>query len=120
MNMIVSVEVEGMHALPDEVANFIVAIVILAAFAVAFGQNTTPSVVGNVMPGTPAAAAGLQAGDRITALSGRQVDDFNDLFFYTAMRPNEAVTIDYQRNGEARQAETVIGVREMRDRFGNR
>ena len=101
------------------VANFIVAIVILAAFAVAFGQNTTPSVIGNVMPGTPAAAAGLQAGDRITALSGRDIDDFNDLFFYTAMRPNEAVTIEYERNGEARQAETVIGVREMRDRFGN-
>ena len=101
------------------IMNFIVAIVILGAFAVAFGQNTTPAVIGTVVPGSPAASAGLQAGDRITALGGREIDDFNDMFYYTVMRPGEAVTIDYERGGTPQQVEAVIGERTLKDRFGN-
>ena len=101
------------------IANFIVAILILSAFAVAYGQNSTPSVVGNVQPGSAAAAAGLQPGDRVTSLGGRSVETFTDMAKYTQLRPNEAVHIEFERGGQALAADTVIGVREERDRFGN-
>jgi regulator of sigma E protease len=101
------------------IANFIVAIVILAAFAFAFGQRVTPPVVGAVTPGSPAAVAQLQPGDRITALSGRAIDDFNDMVYFTVMRAGAPVTITYERGGEVRTAETVIGTTTLQDRFGN-
>lgn len=101
------------------IANFIVAIVILAAFAFAFGQRITPPVIGGVTPGSAAAQVGLQPGDRITALGGREIDDFGDMMSYTVIRAGQPVTIAYQRGGEARTADTVIGVDKMQDRFGN-
>ncbi len=102
------------------IANFIVAILILTAFVFAYGQNVTPSVVGTVQPGSAAAAAGLQPGDRLTALGGRSVETFVDIAKYAQMRPGEPVRIDFERGGRAMAADTVIGVREEQDRFGNK
>jgi regulator of sigma E protease len=102
------------------IANFIVAILILAAFAFAFGQNGTSSVVGGVTPRSAAAVAGLQSGDRITSLGGRSVDSFTDMVKYTQLRPNEPVHIEFERAGRALETDATIGVREERDRFGNR
>jgi regulator of sigma E protease len=101
------------------IANFIVAILILAAFAFAYGQNRTSSVVGGVTPGSAAAVAGLQPGDRVTALGGRSIDTFTDMVSYTQLRPREAVRIEFERAGRALGADAVIGMREERDRFGN-
>jgi regulator of sigma E protease len=101
------------------IANFVVAIVILAAFAITYGQPATPSVVGSVEPGTAAAAAGLQPGDRLTAIGGRSVEKFVDIGKYARMRPGEAVEIDLERGGKPLTVEAVLGTRTERDRFGN-
>ncbi|KTF69401.1 M50 family metallopeptidase [Sphingomonas sp. HT-1] len=101
------------------IANFLVAIVILSAFAMLFGQNRTPSVVGSVVPGSPAAMAGLQPGDRIVALGGRPVATYTDMVQYTQLRPNEPVRIELVRGGATRSLDAVIGTRLERDRFGN-
>lgn len=101
------------------IANFIVAILILAAFAFAYGQNGTSSVVGGISPGSAAAVAGLQPGDRVTSLGGRSVETFTDMVKYTQLRPNEAVHIEFERAGQALETDAVIGQREERDRFGN-
>lgn len=101
------------------IANFIVAIVILSAFAFAFGQNSTPSVVGGVAPKSAAAAAGLQPGDRIVSLGGRGVATFADMVQYTQLRPGEPVRIVFERGGAEMSRDAVIGTRVERDRFGN-
>lgn len=101
------------------IANFIVAILILAAFAFAYGQNGTSSVVGGISPGSAAAVAGLRPGDRVTSLGGRSVETFTDMVKYTQLRPNEAVHIEFERAGQALETDAVIGQREERDRFGN-
>ena len=101
------------------ISNFLVAIVILAGFALAYGQNITPAVVGKVVPNSPAAAAGLQAGDRITEIGGRTIGDFGDLVTFTVMRAGEPVVIAYERDGASRTANAVIGVNTLKDRFGN-
>jgi regulator of sigma E protease len=101
------------------VTNFLVAILILAAFAMFYGQNVTPSAVGSIVPESAAAQAGLRSGDRVTALGGRSVDSFADMAQYTQLRPGERVAITYQRDGEIRSTDAVIGTRIERDRFGN-
>ncbi len=59
----------------------------LLFFMIAFraGIEATPAVVGEVQVGMPAWNAGMQIGDRITEINGRDIDDFNDLMQATAL-----------------------------------
>ncbi|NTS64463.1 RIP metalloprotease RseP [Sphingomonas sp. HHU CXW] len=99
--------------------NFLLALLILAGFALAYGDARTPAVIGQAMPGTAAATAGLRAGDRIEALGGREVDTFEDMVRFVKIRAGERVRIDYVRAGQPKSVDAVIGTQEQRDRFGN-
>ena len=101
------------------VTNFIVAVVILAGFAMTYGVDRTPSVVGVVSPGSAAASIGLQTGDRITALDGRSIATFNDVFQFAVLRPGARITVQFTHGGVSMQRETVLGTGVERDRFGN-
>ena len=101
------------------VVNFVVAILILAGFAFADGDIRMPPVVGGTVPGSPAAAAGLQVGDRITAIGGRSVETFDDLARYARIRAGESTRIDAERSGQTVSRDLVIGTELQRDRFGN-
>jgi regulator of sigma E protease len=101
------------------VTNFAFAILILAAFATFIGVDRTPAEVGSVSARSAAAAAGLQPGDRITALGGRQVSTFEDMVNFIILRPDEAMGIDFVRGGRAMHVDARIGVRLEQDRFGN-
>lgn len=101
------------------IMNFLVAIAILGAFAFAFGQAVTPPVIGKMDPKGAAAQAGLQTGDRITAVDDRRIDDFRDLQLFTVLRAGETVTVYFERAGEAKSVSTTIGTLREKDRFGN-
>jgi regulator of sigma E protease len=58
-----------------------------------------PSVLGKILPGGPAQKAGLQTGDRITAINGEPVAQFRDIVSRVSAHPGETVTVDYERNG---------------------
>ncbi|WP_375427465.1 RIP metalloprotease [uncultured Sphingomonas sp.] len=99
--------------------NFLVAILILGGFALAYGDPRTPPAVGVVEPGSAAAVAGLRTGDRVVRLAGREVGTFEDMVGIVKIRAGERVRLDYVRNAEPRSADLVIGTRRERDRFGN-
>jgi regulator of sigma E protease len=100
-------------------ANFIVALVIFSALFLAYGNPVAPTVIGGVVEGGPAAVAGMQQGDRITAIDGRRVSDFKDLADYVKIRPDGRFSIDYERGGAAMRADVAAGLRIEKDRFGN-
>jgi putative serine protease PepD len=65
-----------------------------------------------VRPGTPAAKAGLQAGDVITAVGGTQVRDASALSTaIDAKKPGDRVTLTYLRNGQTRTATVTLAER---------
>jgi len=99
--------------------NFLVAMLILGGFAVAYGDVRMPPVVGAVAPNSVAAAAGLAPGDRIAALGGRSVETFDDVARFVRIRAGERVRVDYVRAGTARSAEVTVATDLQRDRFGN-
>lgn len=99
--------------------NFLFAILIFSAFAMAYGVNRTPAGVGAVESGSPAAAAGLAPGDRILAMDGRQMDDFSDLVDFTILRPGETVTMTWRHDGTVRNGTLTLDTLHERDRFGN-
>ena len=101
-------------------ANFLLAILIFAGFIAAFGAPRTPAVVEKVVAGSPAAVAGLQAGDRIVGINRERVDGFADLSDYARLRPGEDVILRFERSGRTLEARTRLSSVMEQDRFGNR
>jgi regulator of sigma E protease len=62
--------------LAGPVANFILAIVIFTLLYAFVGAKALSTTVGSVTPKSPAAAAGIKPGDKITAVNGRPVKLF--------------------------------------------
>jgi regulator of sigma E protease len=100
--------------------NFLVAIVILAGFAMAYGVSRTPTIAGKIIPGSAAAKAGIQTGDRIVALGGRPMQTFDDLVFYVTVRAGEPVIVTLDRGGRTLTRQATIGSDVAQDRFGNK
>jgi regulator of sigma E protease len=104
--------------LAGPVANFILAIAIFAAFFAAFGEPKTSSRVSEVVPGGPAATAGILPGDRILSVANRETETFEDVYQAVTLRPGERVAIIVERNGERLNLNAQIGTRLEKDRFG--
>ena len=106
--------------LAGPMANFLLAIVIFAAFFAILGFPQTPSLVHAVAPGGAAERAGLAPGDRIVAVNGRATDSFEDLASFVALRPNHQVSIEFVRDGERRRVPARVASEVQTDRFGQR
>lgn len=99
-------------------ANFLLAILIFAAFIAANGAPRTPAIVASVLPGSPAAAVGLQRGDRITGIDNKEIRRFDDLADYSRLRPGEEVLLTVERQGRSFTAPTRLAEVTEADRFG--
>ncbi len=104
--------------LAGPMANFLLAIAIFAAFFAVLGVPRTENVVAQVQPGSAAAQAGIQPGDRIVAVAGRSTSSFEDVFRTVMLRPGEKTQVVLQRDGRTLRLPVTIGVEEERDRFG--
>jgi regulator of sigma E protease len=82
-------------------ANILVAFAILfLVFAVSGGPSNRPTAeVGAVESGTPAAAAGLQPGDRIVGVNGQRAKSFDRVSRLIRSSDGRKVTLDVTRDG---------------------
>ncbi len=78
---------------------FIVAIIVVSIQAPARG------VVGDVSEGSPAQAAGLQAGDRIVSINGEKTPLFKDISLITYLNQGKTMTVVYERDGQKYETE---------------
>ncbi|MGZ4842003.1 MAG: Do family serine endopeptidase, partial [Candidatus Angelobacter sp.] len=73
-------------------------------------KNGVP--ITNVRPDSPAAKAGLQGEDTITAVNGRQIKSGDELVnLISATRPGNKLNVTYLRNGQEKQATVVVADR---------
>ncbi len=99
-------------------ANFLLAILLLTVLFLFVGRPFTPAVVGDVVPDSPAARAGLLPGDRILEVEGREVRSFEDLQLVVRERPEVPLRFVVERDGE-RLTLTITPRREVVEgRFG--
>ncbi|HEY0112897.1 MAG TPA: RIP metalloprotease RseP [Allosphingosinicella sp.] len=101
------------------VTNFLLAILIFAGFNMSYGVSRTPPVVGTVLAGSAAAEAGLRPGDRILQIDGASISRFEDIGRRVILRPEETMTIRFQRGQAAVEVEARPKAEVERDRFGN-
>ena len=100
-------------------ANVLVAIVVFAAFNLAFGKPIVAPVVGDFAPHSAAQAAGLQIGDRIVAVDGQAIEDFTDVADRVRPYPGQTIKVRVQRAGAERDMAVTLTDYLERDRFGN-
>lgn len=81
------------------IANFIFAWILLALLFVVVGRPVTPAVISDVLPDSAAAAAGLQAGDRIEAINGTAVGRFEEVQRAVQLNLDQPLTITVERDG---------------------
>ena len=101
-------------------ANFLFAIVLLAGLFATVGQPFTPPVVGDVVPDSAAAKAGIQPGDRFAAIDGSAIERFEDVQLIVRQNPERAIEVVVLRDGREVVLTAVPTVSELTDNFGSR
>jgi regulator of sigma E protease len=78
------------------------------------------NIVGEIIPNTAAAAAGLRPGDKILAVAGRETPNFDDIRSVVMLRPDETVPLRFERDGQIRQISVQLKSDMVTDPFGQR
>ena len=100
-------------------ANFVLAIVLFAGLFSIVGQPFTPPVVSTVTPGSAAASAGLEPGDRIVRVRGSKIARFEDIQRIVQIRPGEEMALVILRDGAEHTLSVTPRLVVEEDRFGN-
>ena len=99
-------------ALAGSATHFGVALLLLF---VLYGLVGTPDpdrwMVGEVVPGTTAAAIDVRSGDRILSVDGVEVHDFSDFGAVVRSAPGEVVEVVVERDGSRSVVPALIGER---------
>jgi len=92
--------------------NLLIALVFIAIISMAGTESLiVKPTIGDVSPGKPAARAGLQAGDRIVAVNGDPIRNWDDLRMAISLHAATPLKVEYIRNG-VRHATTMTPDRE--------
>ncbi|NLK00556.1 MAG: RIP metalloprotease RseP [Clostridia bacterium] len=111
------------------VMNFILAIVLFIFLFAVIGIPSNANIIGHVSPGSPAAEAGLQPGDKIIKIGDVEIQSWNDLVDVIHGKPGESLTLTLQRDEKVEKVGVVphvdqdrgvgiIGIRQSMERKG--
>lgn len=92
--------------------NMVVAFILIWIVGAFQGEGVTTTVVESVQAGTPAAAAGVQPGDRIVSIAGEATDSWEEVRTEILTKPGETVTIVVERGGVLKELTVAIQARE--------
>jgi regulator of sigma E protease len=80
-------------------ANFLLAAVVYSIIFIA-GVPRSTAVIGEIMPDMPAAAAGIEKGDKVLGIDGVEVTFWDEMSSYIVDRPGQELNLLIDRGGE--------------------
>jgi regulator of sigma E protease len=89
----------AMQLFAGPMMNFILAILIFIIIGLVHGVPSEKALIGEVQPDSPAADAGLLAGDEIIQIEGSSITTWNEFTKLIQERPDEATDIVVERDG---------------------
>jgi regulator of sigma E protease len=101
-------------------ANFILALVILSTLNLIYGTILEPVIVSKVVPGAPAAAAGVKPGDTIRAIDGTPIRNFDDMIHIVSLNTGETLAITVDRQGKSLILHAEPQLLDAKDGMGRR
>jgi regulator of sigma E protease len=99
-------------------ANFLLAILVFAAIFSLIGRPHVMPVAGEVVEGSAAERAGLQAGDLILSVDGNAIESFSELQGIVMLAAGETLTLEVEREGRRLTLTAVPERLEQPDRLG--
>lgn len=82
--------------------NYLLAFVLFFGIFWSYGRAIFPSYVGEVMPNSAAAEAGILAGDKILSINGEETPDFQALSKAVNMTVDDSIAVEIERTGEVK------------------
>jgi regulator of sigma E protease len=101
------------------VANFILAIFIMTGFFIIHGKQYIAPIVGQVLVGSPAEAAGIKIGDQFVKVGGREIKTFIDVQNIVNARAGDPIDFVLDRGGEPLTLSMTPDLKEQKDALGN-
>ncbi|MDH4873095.1 sigma E protease regulator RseP [Pseudomonas sp. BN515] len=83
----------------------------IGALGIAPWRPAIPPILDELDPKGPAQAAGLKVGDRLLALDGQPLDDWQQLVERVRKRPAERITLSVETQGQARDVQVTLASR---------
>lgn len=87
--------------------NFLLAALIVAVIYMIEGIPVPTTTVDRLLDGGPAQTAGLEPGDRITAINGQQVSDWGEMSDIINDHPAQTVTLTIERAGQKQEIRLI-------------
>ena len=100
-------------------ANFVLAILIFTGLIFYSGHTVLAPIIGGVVKGSAAEAAGFRPGDRVTAIDGTRITDFGQMPQIIAVSGGRNLAIDLVRDGKPRTIHVTPRATRMRDALGD-
>jgi regulator of sigma E protease len=91
------------------VANLVLAFLLFAGLFVFAGQVRVQPVLSKVLPGSPAALAGLQPGDRVLSVGGHPTPYFEDIQNFIVAHPDTEILMSFSRGGAVQTRQVMTG-----------
>ncbi|MBI4820209.1 MAG: RIP metalloprotease RseP [Deltaproteobacteria bacterium] len=113
----VPVHQRALVALAGPIFNLVFPVICFFAYDL-LGPTVVSPVVGQIEAGAPAEAAGFEPGDRIVAVDGNRVWDFDRLVTLVSSRAGEVTKFVVDRDGEKRTLEVQPRAVQEEDIFG--
>ncbi|MEZ5669200.1 MAG: RIP metalloprotease RseP [Alphaproteobacteria bacterium] len=101
------------------VANFLLSAVVFAGLAMFVGEPTTEPVAGEIVAGSAAERAGLEAGDRIVEVDGSGIGSFEELIRAVQLNVGTPMELTVERAGETLSIEVMPDMVEETDPLGD-
>ena len=111
---------KALIAVAGPLANFVLAMVIFASAYMIFGRQFLPAFVDEVVPGSPAAAAGFRPGDRVVSIDGRPIKYFEDLVQIVSLNQDTSLKFEVRRGNETVALNVVPRIINMPNPFGGK
>ncbi|MEM1104771.1 MAG: M50 family metallopeptidase [Pseudomonadota bacterium] len=94
-------------SLAGPAANFVLAVVLFTLIIWVNGTSRNQVIISDVVAGKPAAEAGLQAGDIITGVAGKPVENTQDFLLPIQLGAGDRIVLNVLRGGQSLDLEIV-------------
>ena len=99
--------------------NFVLTIVVLAVLFSIYGKVILQPTVAQIVPDSPAAAAGILPGDRFVSVDGQPVESFTDVQRLVSGRAGDSIVFVMLRDGKDVVLTATPKITEQKDALGN-
>ncbi|PRD42253.1 RIP metalloprotease RseP [Phyllobacterium phragmitis] len=100
--------------------NILLTIAILSVFFALYGRVIADPMVAELRPGSPAAVAGFEPGDRFLTVDGEKVTTFADVQRYVSGRAGDPIRFTVERKGQEVALTATPELIEQSDPLGNK